>query len=87
MRVANLCGGNVAHFSTTRQEELIMKEPKASIWKRTIHPSTLDKVYEHCAVCWTKTEVRKETPVELRNYYVEGVGQLCPRCYRELRDY
>ena len=84
MRVANLCGGNVAHFSTTRQEELIMKEPKASIWKE---PSTLGWDMSVRASCWTKTEVRKETPVELRNYYVEGVGQLCPRCYRELRDY
>ncbi|HHV41892.1 MAG TPA: hypothetical protein GXX72_03470 [Clostridiaceae bacterium] len=43
-----------------------------------------DKVFEYCTICWAKTETRKDTPIELRDYYIEGVGQLCPTCYHDL---
>jgi hypothetical protein len=46
-----------------------------------------DKVVEHCVVCWTKTRVERDTPIEFRDYFVEGVGQLCSRCFRALNDH
>ncbi len=42
-----------------------------------------DKCYEYCTLCWSKTNIQKHTPVQFRRYYVEGVGQLCPKCYRD----
>ena len=37
--------------------------------------------YEYCAVCFKQLRVKKETSVQQRKYYVEGIGQLCQRCY------
>ena len=34
--------------------------------------------------CGKPVNVRKDTPIGLREYYVEGVGQLCPRCYARI---
>jgi len=39
--------------------------------------------WEHCVICGQRTDVKTSEPVNRRFYYVEGVGQLCPRCYRE----
>ncbi len=38
---------------------------------------------ETCVVCGAKTEYARSTPIDERQHYVEGVGQLCPRCYYE----
>ena len=35
---------------------------------------------ERCVLCGKTTEVRKDTPVELRDDYIEGAGQLCHNC-------
>ena len=51
---------------------------------KRIQKAQSDKLYEYCTVCWAKTDIRKNTPVELRRCYVNGVGQLCPTCYLEL---
>lgn len=39
--------------------------------------------WEYCVICGQRTNVRRDEPVARRLYYVEGVGQVCPRCYRE----
>lgn len=39
---------------------------------------------ERCVLCWELTEVPKDTPINLRRYYLEGQGQLCAKCYYEL---
>lgn len=36
--------------------------------------------YEECALCHKLTEVNKNTPVECRQHYIYGVGQLCLKC-------
>lgn len=36
--------------------------------------------YEYCILCRKKTNVLKDTPVDLRDYYVHGGGQLCMEC-------
>ena len=33
-----------------------------------------------CVLCGKETQYDKETPVNLRKHYVEGVGQLCDHC-------
>ena len=37
-----------------------------------------------CVLCHGNTGVPTRTPVQSRRYYVEGAGQLCAQCYREL---
>ena len=50
---------------------------------KRINKAISDNTFEYCAICWAKIS-RKDTPVELRNHYVSGVGQLCPTCYLDL---
>lgn len=37
--------------------------------------------YDNCIMCSKPTQYRKNTHVDLRNYYVEGCGQLCKECF------
>lgn len=37
--------------------------------------------YEHCVACGEPTNVPKDLDISLRNYYIEGSGQLCYDCY------
>ena len=38
---------------------------------------------EKCVLCGRETRVSKFMPIEFRSAYVEGVGQLCPRCFQD----
>jgi len=42
--------------------------------------------YEICISCKEVTDVRKDTPIEFRNLYIIGAGQLCRHCYHELYE-
>lgn len=37
--------------------------------------------YEFCVLCGKRTNVRRNTHIDFRDYYVEGCGQLCRDCY------
>jgi hypothetical protein len=72
-------------------ENILVNTPKEnpmdkiiSLKQRKISKATSNKTTEYCAICWGKTGVKKTDRIELRNYFVEGVGQLCPSCYRDL---
>ena len=47
-------------------------------------PQKLCEDTEMCVVCGKKTEYLRGTPIDKRVHYVEGVGQLGPRCYYEV---
>ena len=49
--------------------------------KRKAMPKKESK-YEVCAICHKPTDIRKDTPIDVREHYVYGVGQLCIRCFR-----
>ena len=40
--------------------------------------------YERCAVCKRETDVPVDLETSRRRFYIEGAGQLCPACYRDL---
>lgn len=40
--------------------------------------------YERCVICKRKTDVPADLEIGRRRFYIEGAGQLCPACYREL---
>lgn len=42
------------------------------------------KRYERCVICKRETDVPADREVGLRRFYIEGAGQLCPACYRQL---
>ena len=35
---------------------------------------------EKCIICHRETDVTCDTPIELRDNYIEGAGQLCLEC-------
>ncbi len=35
---------------------------------------------EKCIICHRETNIPCDTPIELRDNYIEGAGQLCPEC-------
>ena len=37
--------------------------------------------YDHCVLCGVETAYKHDTHVDMRIGYVEGAGQLCPKCY------
>lgn len=39
---------------------------------------------ELCVRCGKETEYLISTPIEVRKYFIEGAGQLCPECWRRL---
>lgn len=40
---------------------------------------------DRCVGCYAETPYTKETPIEEREFYVEGCGQLCENCYQEIK--
>ncbi len=49
----------------------------------TVIQFPMNKIYDKCVSCEILTDVRRETPVDQRRFYVEGAGQLCFTCYGE----
>ena len=45
-----------------------------------IHSSTHT---EKCVMCGTDTGVAINAPIDFRDYYIEGAGQLCDKCYNK----
>lgn len=42
--------------------------------------------YELCVLCNKITSVSKDTPIESRDYYIIGAGQLCSECYQKVEE-
>ncbi|WP_156133055.1 hypothetical protein [Beduini massiliensis] len=40
--------------------------------------------YEVCVVCHKELDIKKETPISEREFYIEGAGQVCIDCYIKL---
>ena len=45
---------------------------------------TANSRIEKCVLCHADTEYTFDTPIDEREFYVEGVGQLCWRCQLKL---
>lgn len=39
---------------------------------------------EKCVVCYGKTGYKFGVPIDERQFYFAGVGQLCEKCYAEI---
>jgi len=39
---------------------------------------------DKCVICNQETKYDKDTPIHIREHYVEGSGQLCPSCSSNL---
>jgi hypothetical protein len=42
--------------------------------------------YERCILCENLTDIRKDKDINERLFYIEGLGQLCEICYKELYE-
>jgi len=45
-----------------------------------------DEETDRCVLCGQKTEYSVSTPINEREGYVIGCGQLCKHCYMEIKD-
>lgn len=41
--------------------------------------------YDSCVLCHTQLDIRSDTPIDQRAFYLVGAGQLCMECYRTLQ--
>lgn len=66
---------------------LFKKQPFAFRKKKieTAKDSHTTEVFERCVLCGEVTDIPVSTPIDLREYYEVGCGQLCASCYNELR--
>jgi len=42
--------------------------------------------FEKCVNCGAETPYLENLPIDLREHYVEGAGQLCKKCFEEIYD-
>ncbi len=40
--------------------------------------------YEKCVLCRKVVSIDKSTHIDLRDNYIEGIGQLCPDCFYKI---
>ena len=40
--------------------------------------------YEKCVLCRKVVSIDKNTHIDLRDNYIEGIGQLCRDCYHKV---
>jgi hypothetical protein len=40
--------------------------------------------YEHCVLCGELTDVPVSMPIDFRNFYEVGCGQLCAACHMKI---
>lgn len=52
--------------------------------KKTDVKDKLKIIVDKCVVCGAKTEYLSDTPVCKRKYYIEGAGQMCSNCFKEV---
>ena len=45
-----------------------------------------EEIYERCVVCGELTNVRIDTPIEFRDYYEIGAGQVCCNCHNKITE-
>ena len=43
------------------------------------------KRYERCVCCGAETDVPEDMEIDRRRFYLIGAGQLCPKCYGDLK--
>lgn len=41
---------------------------------------------DRCVVCFIETPYTQNTPIDERDFYIEGCGQLCEACYHEIKS-
>lgn len=44
----------------------------------------LEEKFDLCIICNKKTDYLSSTPISLREFYIEGAGQLCKKCYKKV---
>ena len=43
-------------------------------------------IHDDCVSCGKETEFTADMSVDERKHYIEGAGQLCPKCYKEIYE-
>lgn len=59
------------------------------MWKKYFERENRSKKnnkMEKCVLCECITDVKKDIDINERKYYVQGAGQLCSECYKEIYE-
>ena len=46
--------------------------------------SNTESEYDKCQICGMETPYKKADNINVRKYYIEGAGQLCECCYKDV---
>lgn len=46
--------------------------------------NTVASEVEHCVMCKLPTAFKRSNPIDKRDHYIQGVGQVCPVCAAKL---
>ena len=60
----------------------LMKYPVKNV--EEAETSNVSDPIEKCVICGANTPYRFRTPINRREFYVEGSGQICQRCHYEI---
>lgn len=62
----------------------ITENGNMQVFKKTT-PNHIDKEKtEHCVLCHKPLDILQSTPIDRREYFIRGCGQLCADCYKEI---
>ena len=75
--------GGLFRVCADLMRRLIRDDYKATDKSGSLTVSASDSAgsYEYCVLCGKKTEILRDTPIDKRECYVEGGGQLCRDCW------
>lgn len=75
-----LTGGCVPPFSVVYACDFCSQE-RINYFEKEGVPKITGKEVELCVLCGVETEYKRDTPVDMRDFYVDGVGQCCSECF------
>ncbi len=65
--------------ATLEKGTFVMKETPIHTESRTKHPT------ERCILCGKETDIPSDLPVDQRQWYIVGCGQLCTDCFEKIK--
>ena len=55
-----------------------------TVYRKNPSDRSAETEYERCVLCGKQTDVKRDEHIDLRTCYVEGAGQLCPACWKQV---
>jgi hypothetical protein len=83
MEIARIKGSEIHFYNKVRNRDHRRNRGATEMTEKNTTEETL---YEKCVLCGSLTNVRKTLPVEYRQNYIFGAGQICDDCAEVLKE-